>query len=305
MTDLVIRPTDDVGIDLPQLGQLLAKSGYFADARDAAQCVVKVLAGRELGIGPIAAMTGIYLVKGRVTMSANLMAAQIKRSGRYTYSVAQMSNEACELVFHERDAGGWREIGRSAFTADDAKLAGLWNSSDPWKKTPRNMLFARAMSNGAKWFCPDIFAGPVYTPDELSDAAPVTAIVVDTSTGEVLAPAPQTFERGEIGGAAEAVENAYSKSGKLTLRFRLMPSGHTVLYVGAPELAAQLESGDAVIVTGEIRMFKGEEVIAASSVAHADGPGVWEARAARPSAIADEYDLIDPPAAPAPVEVAA
>jgi hypothetical protein len=29
------------------------------------------------------------------------------------------------------------------------------------------MLFARAMSNGARWYCPDVFAGPAYTPDEL------------------------------------------------------------------------------------------------------------------------------------------
>ena len=35
-------------------------------------------------------------------------------------------------------------------------------------KFPRNMLFARSLSNGVKWFCPDIFLGaPVYTPDEL------------------------------------------------------------------------------------------------------------------------------------------
>jgi hypothetical protein len=35
-------------------------------------------------------------------------------------------------------------------------------------KFPRNMLFARCISNGVKWFCPDIFLGaPVYTPEEL------------------------------------------------------------------------------------------------------------------------------------------
>src|SRR5687767_13340910 len=76
--------------DIFRLGDVLAKSGYFQDARDAAQAVVKVLAGRELGIGDIAAMTGIYIVKGRVTLSANLMAALVKRSGRYNYRVVEM-----------------------------------------------------------------------------------------------------------------------------------------------------------------------------------------------------------------------
>jgi hypothetical protein len=41
------------------------------------------------------------------------------------------------------------------------------------------MLFARAMSNGAKWFCADVFGGPVYTPDELGAA-------IDMETGEML-----------------------------------------------------------------------------------------------------------------------
>jgi hypothetical protein len=154
------------GLDVMTLGQTLAKSGYFQDAKDAAQCAVKVLAGQEMGIGPVAAMTGIYIVKGRVTLSANLMAAQIKRSGRYNYRVVKLDDSGCEIVFSENG----QEVGRSSFSADDAKTAGLWNSSEPWKKTPRNMLFARAMSNGAKWFCPDVFSGPVYTPDELEGA---------------------------------------------------------------------------------------------------------------------------------------
>jgi hypothetical protein len=176
---------DDGGMDLAKLGDVLARSGYFQDTRDAAQAIVKVLAGRELGIGPIAAMTGIYLVKGRVTMSANLMAAQVKRSGRYTYIVTTMTDERVELQFQERTDGAWQPIGTSTFTKADAQQAGLWGSSEPWKKTPRNMLFARAMSNGCKWFTPDIFSGPVYTPDEL-DAQPAAATYVDSSTGEVL-----------------------------------------------------------------------------------------------------------------------
>jgi hypothetical protein len=67
---------------LADLGSVLAKSGYFQDTRDAAQAIVRVLAGRELGIGPIAAMTGVYIVKGRVAIGANLMAAAVKRSGK-------------------------------------------------------------------------------------------------------------------------------------------------------------------------------------------------------------------------------
>ena len=186
----------DGDMDTMQLGKVLASSGYFQDARDAAQAIVKVLAGRELGIGPVASMTGIYIVKGRVTLSANLMAAQIKRSGKYDYAVRQMDDHGCVIEFFQ----GAQSIGVSSFVEADAKLAGL-TGGDNWKKFPRNMYFSRAMSNGAKWYCPDVFSGPVYTPDELSGGASYE----DAATGEIIdrpdaAPPASNKQRGYIAG---------------------------------------------------------------------------------------------------------
>lgn len=158
-----------------QLGELLAASGFFQDSRGAAQAVVKVLAGREIGFGPIASMTGINVIQGRVSISANLMAAAIKRSGRYDYRVKEMTPQRCEIEFRERNGDKWEVIGSSEFTAQDAQKAGTKNMD----KFARNMLFARAMSNGARWYCPDIFGGPVYTPEEMG-------ATVDGETGEVI-----------------------------------------------------------------------------------------------------------------------
>jgi hypothetical protein len=157
------------------LGNVLAKSGYFQDAKDAAQAVVKVLAGRELGFGPIASMTGFYIVKGHVSMSANLMGAAIKRSGKYNYRIINHNATACAIEFFERTGDKWESVGQSVFTIDDARKAGTQNL----EKFPRNMLFARAISNGARWYCPDIFGGPVYTPEELGE-------VIDGETGEIV-----------------------------------------------------------------------------------------------------------------------
>lgn len=181
-TDLVVRRERDTQYSLQetvQLGEVLARSGFFADSKDAAQCVTKILAGRELGIGPVASMTGIYIVKGRVTLSANVMAAQIKRSGRYNYRVTRMDDDGCSIDFYEQG----EPVGTSTFDKGDAQAAGLLGG-DNWKKFPRNMYFSRAMSNGAKWFCPDVFSGPVYTPDELQDVH----TSVDTVTGEIVEP---------------------------------------------------------------------------------------------------------------------
>lgn len=165
--------------DLARVGDVFVKSGFFADTRDAAQAIVKVMAGQELGFAPIASMTGVYIVKGKVSLSANLIAAAVKRSGRYTFRVRKHDAQVCEIEFFELDKAGNKEsVGISSFSMQEAAQAQL-ASSATWKNFPRNMLYARAMSNGAKWYCPDVFGGPVYTPDELG-------ATIDGETGEVL-----------------------------------------------------------------------------------------------------------------------
>jgi len=92
------------------------------------------------------------------------MAACVKKSGRYNYRVTEMNDKACTIEFMERLDGKWTTSGESKFTIDDARKAGTKNLD----KFPRNMLFARAMSNGVRWYCPDVMSGSVaYTPEEL------------------------------------------------------------------------------------------------------------------------------------------
>lgn len=174
---------------LSDLGMVLVKSGFFADSRDASQAIVKVLAGRELGFGPIASMTGVNIIKGRVSLSANLIAAAIKKSKRYTFQVAKghPTNTECSIEFFEMFNGKFESLGVSLFTMEDAKRAGL-AGGDNWNKYPKNMLFARAISNGAKWYCPDVFDGPIYTPDELG-------AVIDGETGEMIDVTPVEVKR--------------------------------------------------------------------------------------------------------------
>ena len=149
-------------VETDTLSKHFCRSGMFKDAREESQCFVKICAGHELGFGPMQSMTGIYVVEGKVTLSANLMAAALKSSGKYDYRVARLTVHACAIEFFE----GERSLGMSEFTLEDAKRANLMKSM-AWQKFPRNMLFARAMSNGIRWYCPDFGCGPMYTPEEL------------------------------------------------------------------------------------------------------------------------------------------
>jgi hypothetical protein len=153
------------GLDIRQVGEIFAKSGYFADAREAAQCMVKVLAGREMGMGPFAAMSSIHIIKGKPSAGYVALGACVKRSGRHDYKVIERTEKAAEIEFFRDKVS----LGKLRFTIADAVAMGL-ASQDNYRKQPAVMLFARAMSQGVRTYCPEVTNGPVYTPDELGAA---------------------------------------------------------------------------------------------------------------------------------------
>lgn len=157
-----------------QLGQTFFQSGLFADLKSAQQAVVKIMAGAEMGISPFAAMSGIHIIQGKPTIGAGLMAARVKGFGKYDYKVVEHSDKICSIDFFKDK----EKLGNSTFTIEDAKKAGTKNLD----KFPKNMLFARAMSNGVKWFTPDIYETPVYVPEEMEN------ITIETTHEEVPQP---------------------------------------------------------------------------------------------------------------------
>ena len=184
MSTAIVRHEVSTIDDLQRVARLLATSNYF-DAKAAggdtaiAQIATKILAGAEMGYGPFASVQGIHVIQGKPVISANLMAAAVKRSGRYDYRVRRLDNEGCELEFFQHSGDKFESIGKTAFTREDAKAAGLLGK-DNWSKFARNMYFARAMSNGIRFFCPDVFDGSaVYTPDELGADEDADGNVID------------------------------------------------------------------------------------------------------------------------------
>jgi hypothetical protein len=167
-------PLDLENLSLNQInfiGQTMAKSGMFPDVNDGAKALVKILAGKEIGVTPFQAMTNIHIIQGKATMGANLMAAKVKGSAKYDYRVMDLSSETCAILFKQRDSlaeGGWADLGKFTYSLEDAKRAGLVKAGSSWEKYPSNMLFARAISSGVRIYCPDVFNGNlVYVPEEL------------------------------------------------------------------------------------------------------------------------------------------
>lgn len=166
--------------DALTIGETFHKSGMFADIKSAQQAVVKIMAGAEMGISPFAAMSGIHIIQGKPTIGAGLMAARVKGFGKYDYKVIDHSDKVCSIEYFEKP--GMKSLGVSTFTIEDAKKAGTKNLD----RFPKNMLFARAMSNGVKWYTPDIYESPVYVPEEMESVTEETTHEVVESTKRVL-----------------------------------------------------------------------------------------------------------------------
>lgn len=152
--------------DLQQFAAVAAESGLFKDLKGAAQAAIKIQRGLELGLAPMEAMSSLHIMEGKVTMSAQLMGALVRRAG-YRYQVVEHTYQRCELRWIDPQG---HELGSSSFSMEDAQKAGIGGRGN-WNKYAREMLFARAVSQGARWFAPEVLLG-CYLPEEMADEEP-------------------------------------------------------------------------------------------------------------------------------------
>lgn len=152
-------PAKKMNIDeIARLSDMFHKSGMFKDVTGAAQIAVKIQAGYELGLEPFQSINGIHIIQGRPAIGAGLMAAKLDSHSEYDFKVTEHDDKICSIDFYKN--GDLK--GTSTFTIDDARKAGTKNLD----KFPKNMLYARALSNGVKWYTPGLFNGSVYVPEE-------------------------------------------------------------------------------------------------------------------------------------------
>jgi len=164
--ELELNPREEFELD-QRRAKAYAESGYW-DKVSFAQALVKVEAGRALGLPPLIAMNEVHVIDGAPGLGAGACAALVKASGRYDYRLVELTDQRCVIRFYDRGVVLQPD---SVFTIEHAKQAKLLNKGN-WLSYPRNMLFARAMTNGMAWHCPDVAMGRVYVPDELGADLP-------------------------------------------------------------------------------------------------------------------------------------
>jgi hypothetical protein len=174
-TAIAKAPQQQLGVRLDTLEEVqrfanvAIQAGIVAGKGDKAtliaNAVIKVQYGAELGLPPMQSLVGVYVVHGKPALQATLVGSLIQRSGRFDFRQVQWTEKRCELEFFDRG----QSKGTSSFSIEDAKKAGLIVKGGNWEKYPKAMVWARALTAGARAHCPSVFNGPVYTPEELQD----------------------------------------------------------------------------------------------------------------------------------------
>lgn len=184
---------------LTEVGDLagkIASTDFVPDSMKGKPAAVAacILAGREMGIGPMAALQGIHVIKGKPGLSANLMRQLILQAG-HDLRYVETTDTRCVVEGRRRNTEDWQRV---SFTADQARKAKIDLGAYPEDK-----LVARATSRLARRVFADCLGGMPYLADEAAEGA--TDVTPSTVTVEA-GPAKRTAKRaGAVSAPAEAV----------------------------------------------------------------------------------------------------
>ena len=145
--------------------------------------------GASMGLSPAESLYRISVIKGKPTMSAELIASQVRRAGhklRIRKDEAKVSVTA--IIVRADDPDYPFTVTRDMAWAHRMCLDSPGRNGQPsnYQKQPMTMLTWRAISAVAREACPEALYGAGYTPDEMQDlpehaaSEPVSVQVVAT-----------------------------------------------------------------------------------------------------------------------------
>lgn len=111
-------------------------------------------------------MQTMVVMRGRMTMSADIMAAVVRRAG-HKLRIREHGMSVTATIIRQDDPDYEFSV-----TWDEAKArqAGLWGQRGPWAQYPAQMLRSRAITEVCRQGASDALAGTTYSPEELETA---------------------------------------------------------------------------------------------------------------------------------------
>ena len=142
-----------------------------------ANAFVAAETGAALGLEPLQALASIAVINGKATLSSDLMAAVIRRSG-HTLRVVENNPESVTATLIRADDRSFKF--QVTWDKDKAVKAGLWGQRGPWSQYPAQMLRARAITEVARQGASEVLMGMIYSPEDFNATITDTGEVVET-----------------------------------------------------------------------------------------------------------------------------
>ena len=195
-----VVPTGDTPLEAHSLEQAMKLASTFAPSvllpthlrNRPADVLITILHGRELGLTPMQALNGIFVVEGKPSVSAQMAVALVKRRADVCEYFTCVESSETRAVYETKRRGEPQAV-RMEFTLEEAKRAGLTSKKGAWQTYPKVMLRNRCSMHLARDIYPDLVAG-VYDQDEIDDfrpSAPVPSFVAPPPpSAAAIRPAP-------------------------------------------------------------------------------------------------------------------
>jgi len=193
-TGLQLRNFDDMW----RFAKCIANSGWAPRGMDKPESILAALQlGAEIGMTPMAALQSVAVINGRPSVYGDAALALVRASGLLeSYTVQEVGTTGTDTWGFKVTAKrvGYDPISET-FLVSDAKAAGLWGKSGPWKDYPKRMLMFRARGFVLRDGFGDVLKGLKTTEEvmdykDVIDVSPVPMAAVMAAMPNVAAPVP-------------------------------------------------------------------------------------------------------------------
>jgi hypothetical protein len=135
-------------------------AGAYRGKRD--EIVAVILAGHELGIGPMTSLKSIDVINNQPALRAHAMRGIVLKQG-HEVELVESTDTYCKMRGRRKGAEKWQEV---EWDTARATQMGLINKAE-WKKQPKTMLINRATGEICRLIAADALHGMPYAAEEL------------------------------------------------------------------------------------------------------------------------------------------
>jgi len=154
------------------------KSGAFTgDVKNKQMAFAKIMAGAEMGMGPMEAMNAFYFVNGKLTIYGMALSKQIRQAG-WKIEYKENGVESCTVTVTK---------GEETFSYEATKADMIALKSKAYAFAPKDKLKWHALGRLVRFYIPEILSGTVsYTKEEYEDVPARVIEVKEVSAVEVM-----------------------------------------------------------------------------------------------------------------------